>query len=62
MNAKVLITALALGSAAVYAVRQFKARKKMSTAGLSTAGMPTGRNGMGKTPAFSATRTPEPPY
>ena len=59
MNAKVLITALALGSAAVYAVRQFKAKRKLQTA---DAGMPIGRNRMGKTPAFSATRTPEPPY
>jgi hypothetical protein len=57
MNAKVLITALALGSAAVYAVRQFKARKSTPTTG-----MPTGKNRMGKVPAFSATRTPTPPY
>lgn len=52
MNAKVLLTALALGGAAVYAVRQFKAKK----------GMQTGKNKMNKVPAFSPTRTPAPPY
>jgi hypothetical protein len=54
MNAKVLLTALALGGAAVYAARRFKAKKGMQSHG--------GNNKMQKTPAFSSTKTPTPPY
>jgi hypothetical protein len=55
MNAKVLLTALSLGGAAVYAVRRFKAKKGLQ----SQSGV---NNKMQRTPAFSPTKTPTPPY
>lgn len=62
MNAKILLTALALGGAAVYAVRQFKARRRVAQPESNDFnGMPS-NNKFGKVPAFSATRTPTPPY
>jgi hypothetical protein len=54
MNAKVLLTALALGGAAVYAAKRFKAKKGLQS--------PSGSNKMQRTPAFSPTKTPAPPY
>lgn len=55
MNAKVLITALALGGAAVYAAKQLSARKKGV---VGPKKMKSQRNSQ----AFSPVRTPTPPY